>query len=498
VVSQKLRERGEMLQALHILKKDIRYLRLEISLVLMLAAIFASTEMFSRNRLWVRVLLAIAAAYLIARLIHAEAIPGDSQFWISRPYRWKSLLGAKFMFILAFVNLPIFAARLSILIVGGFPLSSALPGLLWSQFLILFAASFPIAALAAVTAGLVPFIFSALVLLAAGIGIEQMMVPPSLPAVRTLVDPVQWVWDAIAALTLTAAAVLILYIQYKNRNTRFSRTLAIGAASLTAAAYLYIPWPVALAVQTHLSKKVFDSSSIYLALDPSSKRTFSAEGRLSGIQLDFPIAVTGVPDAIDIEADALAVTLQSSDGQSWKSGFYDLPGVPKKRNRSGVPVFNGLVVIPRAFFNEERERSVTFRASIYLTLFGNDRMKTVPLQSKPVNVMDGLQCAIGALSDLHCASPFRWPARLVYAKFGETDIRSFTRLISYSPFPADLSLDNVEIDGVSRPASAREVTIVSKEPLENIRLNFEAPGIKLADFVETTAGSQSEHLNNRH
>ncbi len=95
-----------MLQALHILKKDIRHLRLEVSLVLVLTAAFAWTEMVSRNPIWVRALLAIAAVYLIARLIQAEAIPGHNQFWISRPYRWKSLLGAKLLFIVLFINLP--------------------------------------------------------------------------------------------------------------------------------------------------------------------------------------------------------------------------------------------------------------------------------------------------------------------------------------------------------------------------------------------------------
>ncbi len=198
-------------------------------------------------------------------------------------------------------------------------------------------------------------------------------------------------------------------------------------AALIAAAYLYIPWPLALALQIQISKRTFDPSSIHLALDPSSKRTVSVEGRLSGIQLDFPIAATGVPDGVDIQADALAVAFQGSDGRIWKSGLYQLPATLKNINRLGVPVFNGLVVTPKAFFNEEREQSVTLRASIYLTLFGNTRTKTIPLQSTPVNVIDGLQCGVGALSELYCRPPFRWPALLVRAKFQDGYMRSFTQ-----------------------------------------------------------------------
>ena len=54
--------------------------------------------------------LPLVAWYLIARLIHAETLPGDRQFWITRPYRWQSLLGAKVLFVLVFLNLPMTVA----------------------------------------------------------------------------------------------------------------------------------------------------------------------------------------------------------------------------------------------------------------------------------------------------------------------------------------------------------------------------------------------------
>ena len=477
-----------MSQTLHILKKDIRHLRLEISLFLLVTAMFAFAERFLGDRLGARALLTIASAYLIARVIHAEAVPGDNQFWISRPYRWKSLLGAKLLFIFIFINLPILFARLFLLVLAGFPLSSSLPGLLWSHFLILFVASLPIAALATVTGGLVPFIFYALVILAVVIGIQEMMMPPFSPSVRTLIDGVQWVWDAMAAIALSAAAIPIVCIQYKNRKTRLSRTLAITVAALTAAAYLYVPWPAAMAVQTQLSKRTFDTSSIHATLDPSSKLGFSAGGRSPGIELDFPIAVTGVPEAIHVEADALAVSFQGAHGWTWKSGPYNYPALPKRISRSGLTVFNGLVVMPRASFNQARQQSVTLRATIYLTLFGNTRTKTVPLKNTFVNVIDGLQCvsALGPLGDMACRSPFRWPARVVYAKLDDSYVTPFRHSISYSPFPADLSLDWVEFESVSRPKTARELTIITKEPVRNLPLNFEVPNIRLADFVEAT------------
>jgi hypothetical protein len=320
---------------------------------------------------------------------------------------------------------------------------------------------------------------------------EQMMVPPSLPAERTLIDGVQWVWDAVAALALSLAAVLIVCMQYSKRNTRFNRRLAIIVASLAAAAYLYIPWPFALAVQTQLSQRRFDSSSIHAALITSEKRGYSVEGKLPGVELDFPIKVTGVPEAINVEADALTVSFQGPNGWTWKSGPYYLPGLPKKVKRPGDAIFNGLVVMPHAPFNEERQQSVTLRASLYLTLFGNNRSKTIPLKNTPANVTEGLQCGEAPMSDVYdvyCRSPFRWPERQVYAKSEDPYLSPFSHAISYSPFPAGLSLDNVEAAGASIAKTAHELTIVTKEPLNHIRLDFEVPNIKLKDFVDCVEG----------
>src|ERR1035438_216868 len=123
-----------MQQTWHIFKKDVRYLRLEIAFLLALAFLFGWMD--SRGSLVravaddVEPLFALAAAYTIARLIHAESIPGENQFWITRPYRWQSLLAAKLLFVVAFVNLPVFLVQANILIVSGFPIAAIVPGLL--------------------------------------------------------------------------------------------------------------------------------------------------------------------------------------------------------------------------------------------------------------------------------------------------------------------------------------------------------------------------------
>jgi hypothetical protein len=127
----------------------------------------------------------------------------------------------------------------------------------------------------------------------------------------------------------------------------------------------------------------------------------------------------------------------------------------------------------------EREKPVSLRGSLYLTLFGNARAKTIPLQGAPVNALDGVQCYLGAFDQFFCRSAFRWPAKLVYAEFG-TDISPLTQSVSYSPFPATLRLDPIETHWApSLPHSAHEVTVVVKEPLAHIRRDFELRGVRV-------------------
>src|SRR5579863_636659 len=105
-----------MRQTLHIFKKDVRYLRWEIALVLLLVAAFAQFQTSEREDL-PNVLIPLAWLYLIGRVIQAEALPGYKQFWITRPYSRSSLFAAKMLFLLVFVTLPI--AISDVLIVRG-------------------------------------------------------------------------------------------------------------------------------------------------------------------------------------------------------------------------------------------------------------------------------------------------------------------------------------------------------------------------------------------
>jgi hypothetical protein len=475
-----------MRQALHIFKKDVRYLRYEITLVWLFAIAFAATHLrgphafidpFLPQIFWF-----VGAASLVGRLVLAEAIPGNRQFWITRPYRWRSLLGAKLLFVIAFVNLPILVAHLFILIVDRFSLLPSIPGLLWLQ-LLLFAFTLPFVAFATLTSNklfqLILFAFAALAWL--------MMASSNAGPLSGMA----WLAGSIAFTALCAIAVSILYLQYKARRTVLSRWLAAGGITVSALVFVALPWPVVLAVESRLANQSALGSSIQVGLSHTFEEQFWTPKIKQSVALHIPVSVQGIPDGTEVQPDALSILLQGPDGRVAELTPADCVGLKRGSLSASAATISALCVADPAFFQSQRGRPVTLRASLYFTLFGNAQSQTIPLSDEPSNTLDGLQCYTDparAEWDVFCRSAFRWPDRLVYAKLGQANANSFAQFVSYSPFPANLNIDPIETRWASAYAygptpNVSDVTIVVEEPLAHLRRDFEAHDVQLDRFV---------------
>jgi hypothetical protein len=126
---------------------------------------------------------------------------------------------------------------------------------------------------------------------------------------------------------------------------------------------------------------------------------------------------------------------------------------------------------------------VTVRARFYLTLFDDVHRMTFPIQSTPVNVVDGLQCAAGFLNQLGCMSIFRWPMRRVYLSTGDHGVESRIRAVSYSPFPAEPGFIPVEQHWFSAGALDTQATITTKAPISYFHVDAEISGVSLAGYT---------------
>jgi hypothetical protein len=164
-----------MKQILHIFAKDSRHfwpeVLISLALVGALVWVYPSTWL-SQNGLYtvaggaflpgmleagllaglLTVLIPVSWWLLIARVIHAEALVGDCQFWVTRPYEWKKLLGAKVLFLAVFLYLPLLIAQCLLLFRAGFHPLSFVPGLLFNLLLITAVIVLPLLAITTVTA----------------------------------------------------------------------------------------------------------------------------------------------------------------------------------------------------------------------------------------------------------------------------------------------------------------------------------------------------------
>jgi hypothetical protein len=129
-----------MKQALHIFRKDVRHLRPELAMYGGLLVAFAlvtpllwpgsspHNEVLQMFATLLTFLLPVSWLVLTARLVHEESLVGDRQFWVTRPYRWTSLLGAKVLFLAVCLLAPVGAVQIYLVLRSGLELGPALPG----------------------------------------------------------------------------------------------------------------------------------------------------------------------------------------------------------------------------------------------------------------------------------------------------------------------------------------------------------------------------------
>jgi hypothetical protein len=476
-----------MRQALHIFKKDVRYLRLEIGIVLALALSLSWTERHPGQWL-AETLFTLAACVLIARLIHAEPIPGDNQFWVTRPYRWQSLLGAKLAFIVLFVSLPLLVEQFFLAMYVGFSPSTFWPGLLWCQALILFCTVLPVTAMAALTPGLTSFISFALVLMGLELvtNTELRMLFGFLRPGQTVVEAegfesIEWIRSSIALAGAALISCGVLYTQYKGRRTFLSRWFAVAAGIVFGSGYFLLPWVAALKFESVLSKRSFDASVLSLELDPKGADKIRGRYRrpTEETTVILPMVIRGISRDQELRTDAISVSIQGPGGRTWTSGLRSMsPG----RMESGGLFSSVFLLIDPSFYRDVSAEPATLHAKVYLTLLGDAESSTLSVNAKRASAIEGLRCSTNFLDQVTCASAFRWPARAIYAGFTSWAGEAFTTSFSYSPLPGVIGFTPFETHWVSTPKDATTVKIIAKKPLSHFERDFEVQSVRLVAF----------------
>jgi hypothetical protein len=224
-----------MRQAFHIFQKDLRHLWKEIVAYGFLLLVYGVTK----PMLWpgsnvdstmagavmvLQILLPVTFFVLIVRVVQEERPAGVDQFWVTRPYRWDSLLLAKAIFVVTCVMIPFVLMQWWLLSRAGLGLLSSPTGMMRCLTMIALDAWLPFVLIGAVTTTVIE---AFLVL----IGIIAIWVTVLSTVFRSsdMRMPPPYSFEAMAVLFAGLLIGVVVY-QYSRRQTRRSQ-VAFGAVA---------------------------------------------------------------------------------------------------------------------------------------------------------------------------------------------------------------------------------------------------------------------------
>ncbi len=324
-----------MNQVLHIFRKDTRYLWPEILASLVALAMFAAwspqrwsftrTAMRWQSLLELLPLLVLATWILLAaRLVQAESLVGDRQWWLTRPYEWKPLLAAKTLFALVWIYVPFTLTQAAILREGGFSPYANAAG--WGTMLAVFSGCviLPLLVTAAITGNIARMALTSCgIVVALIVGSNLATMPRSGYDSTVPNDHHMWV-----VAVLIAGAMLTLGLQYAVRSTWVARGVAVGTvllATCLAGAFTAIHestidrlYPVSGADPLQLAMPV-KTNAMYI-MPPVRVGPSERPGML---YVQVPVDFSGVAEGAAVQLDDVKIAIEdASSGWHWTAPWW--------------------------------------------------------------------------------------------------------------------------------------------------------------------------------
>jgi hypothetical protein len=317
---------------------------------------------------------------------------GSEQYWLARPFDWRTVLGAKLLFVVLFVNVPLFLYQIAVLAYNLFAPMNYLAALLSKQFFFSAFMLLPVIAIAAVTKTLWQTF----------VGFSVLLFLYSI-ASRTQFEWGNLVWIRFSAVAVVAAVgfCLVIALQYARRWTLLSRGLLAGVALLATLIGIASPSGPAYLLQQRQSARQFDAYTVQISPDPSRMnqilRKSSYDPRLR--ELRIPIRLDNIPAGLELENDWTAVDVQRGGKRHPVSHWNILGSIYQP-----LPGQNWLVAfLPKDKLAELEGHPVELVVSVGVTL---SEVKTArPIDLWGVDV-PGLGVCQPVAGDPHCLTPF--------------------------------------------------------------------------------------------
>jgi hypothetical protein len=405
-----------MNQITNIFKKDVRHHWIEIVLcqAALVGYVWNQIQEWKGDeialgfgRYWpdaIYVLLPVSWWITIVRLVQSESLVGDRQFWITRPYEWKKLLAAKSLFILVFLNLPLFCAQIFLLTKAGFASLPYVPGVLFMQLMLTLIPFVPMVALATVSRNIGQALLAVLaVVLFLGAMLALSTVihePPLSPDVND--------WLQFSVLMITCIATIGL--QFKRRKTARARMfLASGPVIIFI---IIFATPYLVHGDSEYSSFPAGSNAPFQARlyeKPSPPKLAPDEDR--DVEITIPIVTPGPNHGYMAHVRAARLNLETAEGFQWDSkwqGVYTflLPGQASWKQ--------SFTMSYKAF---EQMKSLKFKAKISLAveILQDHDARQIKAGKGEFEIPQAGKCQVDprSLSSIECRAPLLKPETLL-------------------------------------------------------------------------------------
>lgn len=485
-----------MSQMLHIFRKDLRRLW---PFVLAVAALFAalavsvggteeayrSLSAFVLPRLICAILVAAIWA-LTAAVIHEEALPGDRQFWLTRPYSRWSLAGAKALFLTVCVLGPMLAADVVMLYLAGFGLSGNAVDLLWKAVLASVVIVAPAVCLAVITRTFAQFVLACLG------GAAALMLLQPFSRMEHVSMGFGWVSLMAVAAVVAVTAPLIVGLQYWKRRTAWAAaSTAVSFAVLVVCTML--PWEPVFAVQTHFSPRAIAAAEVSVKAD-LARGAGRDVANWGGPSVSIPIRVEHAAGLAFAPEHAAPVIVTEGE---WKP----LDGRQNSRVEwdGGDDLYRLVVRVRPEFLRLHGGTPLEVRADVDWTVYGNARRHRMAVRAGRAVIPELGRCFV---SDgmgvvpirVGCVAAFRTAdrTRVEIVHPGGRGVRDggLHGVVTFAPFPHDRVLMPVALAaaGFRSDSLPGEMMAESDVVFENwdrvgeVRTRVVMAGVRLKDL----------------
>jgi hypothetical protein len=415
-----------MSQIFHIFRKDVRHFWIEILLCQLALAAYCWNEVRSWSDVgvdpvstFIHGLLLLTWCFFIFRMIQDESLVGDRQFWVTRPYAWKSLLAEKLLLVLVFLNLPIFVAGAILLAKAGFSPRPHVLGLLWMQLLLFELPFLPLLALSTVTRTVIQAFLTLLTLFVLAIGAAVSLLFGSAIGHVSGVFGVSWspliLSNDLGDLLLVLVCLVAIGLQYSRRRTAQSRLWLVGG--MLAMVAISLATSYARRNQDPYPHPERSTIQFNAALDPVKltppKRPVETD---EAVPIGLPLSASGVPTNSLGAIRGIRLVLEAPDGHRWDGQW---PG----HIQILVPGDNRWrAMLEMDYENYQRLKSVPLKArvSVSVDIFREHGFETITTTAGEFAVPGVGRCHIMRLNQLtlRCNSPLVRPG-MVVARFDQ-------------------------------------------------------------------------------